>query len=308
MKRLLPVVLAVILLISGCSIKSAESNVAPPFFKVTDSRTGGVVYMLGTIHVGMDGMVYPEEIYDALYESDVIAAELDLLRLDEDTDEVARAMRLLNCGEGGARECMGGDYEMFRKALETRSAYSESLENYMPYVWTSMYLGQAVSECGLNSAFGTDRAMLSYAKEHSKEIYEIETIEEQYRVNANTPIELQLFMLKDAVSDFDAQVNELKALYDTWKTGDFEGIEGLLDEDLDVIPNELVDDYQKYYDEMYTFRQEKMADYIIDALKNGDKAFVAVGAMHYFASPDIINYVEQAGYTVERIGEPMIEQ
>lgn len=304
MKRILIVIpLIVVLLFSGCGVKKEKANVAPPFFKVTDSETGGVVYMLGTIHVGKDNTVYPEEIYAALDESDVLAVELDLQRLDETPDEVAEAMKLLEYKEGDVRDCMGEDYDTIREALEEHFAYSENLEKYMPYVWTSMYLGQVTSECRLNSALGTDRAMLSYAKEHSKEIYEIETIMEQYSVNANTPIELQLFMLKDAVGDFRGQVEELNALYDTWKNGDFEGIEKLTDDG--EIPDELKDDYKKYYDEMYTFRQEKMADYVIGALKNGEKAFVAVGALHYFASPDIIDYVEQAGYTVERIGSPL---
>lgn len=306
MKRILPVILVIfVLLFSGCSKKEEKANVAPPFFKVTDSETGGVVYMLGTIHVGKDGTIYPKEIYSALDESDVLAVELDLLRLGEDPDEVSEAMKLFKYEEGDARDCMGEDYDMIREALEIQFSYSESLDTYMPYVWMSMYLGQAVSACSLNSGFGTDRALLEYAKEHSKDIYEIETIMEQYTVNANTSIGLQIFMLKDAVSDFNRQAEELRELYDTWKNGDFEGIEKLVDDG--EIPDELKDDYKKYYDEMYTFRQEKMADYVIKALKNGDKAFVAVGALHYFASPDIIDYVEQAGYTVERIGGPLEE-
>lgn len=304
MKRILPVFLVIsVLLFSGCSSKKEKPNVAPPFFKVTDSETGGVAYMLGTIHVGKDATIYPEEIYAALDESSVLAVELDLQRLDENPDEISEAMKLFEYAEGDARGCMGEDYDMIREALEIQFAYSENLETYMPYVWTSMYLGQVTSECRLNAGFGTDRAMLAYAKKHSKEIYEIETIMEQYTVNANTPIELQLFMLKDAVSDYRGQVEELNALYDTWKYGDFEGIEKLIDDG--EIPDELKDDYKKYYDEMYTFRQEKMADYVIGALKNGEKVFVAVGALHYFAAPDIIDCLEQAGYAVERIGGPL---
>jgi len=66
------------------------------------------------------------------------------------------------------------------------------------------------------------------------------------------------------------------------------------------IPDEIAEDYKKYYSEMYEKRQEKMAEYVVKALKNGEKVFVVVGAAHYFAAPDILDFIEKAGYSVEK--------
>ncbi len=59
MKRLFSVILlCAVMLFSGCG--KPENMVTPPFFKVVDKETGGVVYMLGTMHVGTENAVYSE--------------------------------------------------------------------------------------------------------------------------------------------------------------------------------------------------------------------------------------------------------
>ena len=277
-----------------------SNRVNPPFYKVTDESTGGVVYMLGTIHVGLDYTHYPRKIYKALDESDTLAVELDLLRLDEDDREIMREMGVFVLTDQSAQDYMGKEYAEIKAAMEKYGVYSDVLEMYVPYIWTSQLLGKVTTECGYESKYGTDRAMLTYAKEHSKNIYEIETVNQQYAVNAAASKELQIYMLKDALNDYDAQIESMRDLYKAWKNGDSKMLGGLLDES--GTPDEIKDDYKEYYDNMYTHRQEKMADYVIGCLKNGEKSFVAVGALHYFAEPDIIDYVEQAGYTVQQIG------
>ena len=52
---------------------------------------------------------------------------------------------------------------------------------------------------------------------------------------------------------------------------------------------------------MYTDRQQKMADFIMDSLSKGELGFVFVGTMHYYAEPSMITLLEQEGYTVTAI-------
>lgn len=293
--------LGLAMLISLYALFFFKSNrVNPPFYRVTDESTGGVVYMLGTIHVGLNYTHYPQNIYKALNESDTLAVELDLQRLDDDYAEIMNEMKIFIFNEGNAQSYLGEDYEELKSAMESYGVYFSGLDVYVPYIWTSQYLGKITAECGYESKYGTDRAMLTYAKEHSKNIYEIETVGQQYAVNAGASKELQIYMLKEALNDHDGQVEYMHMLYKAWKKGDSNVLSGLLDDG--GTPDDLINDYMEYYDNMYTHRQEKMADYVINCLKKGEKTFVAVGALHYFAEPDIIDYVEQAGYTVEQIG------
>lgn len=300
MKRLLSVILiCAVMMFSGCN--NRENKVTPPFFKVVDGETGGVVYMLGTMHVGADNTVYPDEVWTALGESDVLAVELDLQALEANAAELAEAMRIMELDNCTAEEYIGGDYAEIREWFEKKGIYNEVYESYIPAVWSSMQSNKLAEDCGYKSALGTDRAMLTYAKKHNKEIYEIESIAGQYRVNANEGRDLQIYMLTEAVrTDYDTQKQQMNDLYSAWADGDIAALEEMLY--ADVPPEELAEQYAQFYFEMYENRQRKMAEYVLGELKNGGKAFVAVGALHFAAAPDIIDIVEQAGYTVERIG------
>lgn len=286
------------MLFSGCG--KPENEVDPPFFKVADKETGGVVYMLGTMHVGTEETVYPDKIYKALDDSDVLAVELDLQRLEADTEELTAAMQLMMLKGTTAAAYIGEDYTEIRDWFVEKGLYNWSFNYYIPAVWSSMLSTKIAEDAGLSTELGTDRMLLTYAKEHDKDIYEIETAAEQYQINANEGKELQIYMLLETVrTDYDVQIQQMKELYSVWANGSITELENILASDNP--PEELAEQYDRFYFEMYENRQQKMADYVIGELENGKKTFVAVGALHYAAEPDIIDFLEQAGYTVERI-------
>lgn len=296
MKKLLCLLLiGVIVLFSGCHISdSSENKVTPPFFKISDPDTGGVVYLLGTMHVGLENTVYPDEIYAALDECAALAVEIDLQALEADQQRISDAMKLLECQNGEtAADYLGKDYSEVRKFFQKNRIYSKNLEGYIPSVWSSMLSNKLASDCGYASKYGTDRAMLSYAKEHSIRIIELETVEEQYQMNANEPRKLQIYSLVSSVNtDHKLLTDQMKELYRAWSENDGAAIEKMLFED-DDIPEELAEEYADYYRAMYESRQKKMAEFINDTLEHGQKAVVAVGATHCFATPDILDFINE---------------
>ncbi|MCM1166782.1 MAG: TraB/GumN family protein [Lachnospiraceae bacterium] len=292
------VLICVIALFSGCG--KPENAVTPPFFKVTDAETGGEVYMLGTMHVGLDNTAYPEEVFAALDECGALAVELDLFALETNISELSAAMRIMELDGMTAEEYMGEDCKEIRDFLQNKGIYSANLERYIPAVWSSMLSTKLAEDCGYSSDFGTDRALLTYAKKNGKPIFELESAAEQYQINANEGRELQIYMLLESVrADYELQKRQMNELYSAWASGDVAALESMLDGD--EPPEELAEQYEQFYFEMYENRQRKMADYILGVLESGETAFVAVGAMHFAAAPDIIDCLEEAGYAVERI-------
>lgn len=296
MKRLLAVILiCAVMLFSGCD--TPESKVTPPFFKVVDSKTGGVAYLLGTMHVGVADTVYPDEVYAALDECGVLAVELDLFALEANAAELAEAMKIMECDGCTAEEYMGEDYAEIRKWFVDNRLYNINFDRYIPAVWSSMMSMKLADDCGYSSEYGTDRALLTYAKKQGKTIYEIESAAEQYQINANEQPELQTYMLLSSVrTDYETQKQQMNDLYTAWAGGDIAALEGMLAED--EPPEELAEAYEQFYFEMYENRQRKMAEYIVESLKNGDKVFVAVGALHFAAEPDILDFLAEEGYNV----------
>lgn len=295
-KRFFPILVVLIITLSGC--KSSENRVSPPFFTVTDEQTGGVVYLLGTMHVGLPNTVYPDEVFTALDECGTLAVELDIQALESDREELSKTMELLKCDS--TEELIGGDYAEIKDFFVKKRIYNANLNGYIPAVWSSTLANKIAADCGYSSEYGTDRALLTYAKKHGITIHEIESAAEQYSMNASEPRELQCYLLKSAVeTDYELQKEQMKELYRVWSTTDSAVLEQMLAEE--SVPEELSEQYAEYYAAMYTLRQRKMANYVLETLREGKKSFIAVGAMHYYATPDIIDFLEDEGYTVTKM-------
>lgn len=305
MKKLIALLICGVFLIlfSGCGEKAEPFDVNPPFYKVENPRTGAVVYMLGSMHVGKAGAVYPEAIYSALDECDALAVEVDIQALEQNKAASAEAIAVLECPPGKtARDYMGEDYERIIAAFKEKRLYNRAYEEYVPSLWSSLWSNQAAEDCGYDGDFGTDLIMLSYAKSHGKRVEEIETAKEQYQMNADVSPELQLLMLNESLKLSEEEVQaQLDTLYNAWRTADIEALRALANEEETALPETLKAEYDRYYDAMYTKRQRKMADYIEAKLEGGGKTFVVVGAMHYAAPPSIIDNLEADGIEVRVI-------
>ncbi len=294
--RLAVAALAAVFLItlSGCALSSQKKEtVNPPFFKVTDEKTGGVVYLFGTMHAAPKNIEFSREVYEALDECSALAVEIDLQELDRDEERLNNAMELLKCDN--AADYMGGDYDEIRDSFQKLGLYNSAFDSYIPAVWSSLLTNKITADCGYYSEYGADRLLLSYAKKKGLEIRELESVEQQYAVNAAEPRELQIYLLKSSVeTDYEVLKEQMKGLYDAWSEGDCTALERMLYED--EVPENLQDEYDFYFAQMYEDRQRAMAEKIAEYLENGEKVFVAVGAMHYVAAPDILDFLREQGF------------
>ena len=282
---------------SGC--QSAEKNhVNPPFFTVKDENTGGEVYMLGSMHVGLPNTVYPDEIYDALNRCSALACEVDVIRLNEDRAEINEAMKVFECES--AAELMGEDYAEIKRIFVEKGLYNANFEKYIPAWWSIAFTQKAASDNGYSSNYSTEREFLSYAKQKNIAIIELETAAEQYQINAGQSPALQLYSLKSSVNlPYETLKAQNTALYNAWRENNVLLFETMLSPS--GVPEEFAEDFADYYSEMYEKRQRKMADFVIKSLQNGEKIFLMVGAAHFYAKPDILDFLGEAGYLTENV-------
>ena len=254
--------------------------------------------MLGSMHVGLPNTVYPDEIYSALDECETVACEIDLIELENKRDEVNEAMKVFECGS--AAEFMGDDYTEIKRYFTERGIKTDNLNRYVPAMWSITLSQKSAIDAGYETKYGTDREILTIAKENGKKIFELETAEEQYKINAGQSREFQIFSLKSSVSvPYEQLIAQNKTLYLAWSTNNSFLIETMLSGGR--VPDEYAEEYARYFAAMYANRQKKMAEYAVKALKNGEKVFMVVGAAHYFAAPDILDFIEEAGYSTEAL-------
>lgn len=294
-KRLFLIVTVSVLLFSSCKSKPREV-IEPPFWEVCDEESGGRVYLLGSMHVGLDAD-YPEKVMAAFKESDIIACEVDTVELSRDSARLSEAMALMKCPEGiSAEDCFGESYGEIRDFFKKKGLYNSAYDSYLPAVWSSLITGKIAKDAGYSTEYSTETFFLELAKQQGKQIHEIESAEFQYTLNAAQPMELQVYMVRSAINEgYELSLEQIHDIYRAWAGFDSEALEDLCS--AADIPEELSEEYAEYYKAMYADRQQNMAEYITECLKNGETVFVMVGAMHYYAEPDILTLLESAGFT-----------
>lgn len=319
MKRILLRAAAVLLasgLLTGCSTQPAEPKeplnvdlspkaqeecVTPPFWVVEDSSTGAQIFMLGSMHAGNSDVKYPDYVLDAFSNSSWVAPEMDTIAFSGNASLQRKCAGYLRLEDETMEQLLGDSYAETLGYFTKNGIYQQGMESFCPFFWASAASGLVTERAGLDTSFGTESLLLGRAHSERKEIREIEGGEAQYKMMGEIPMSIQLSTLAECVGDDNiaAQSEDTRKLYEAWCSFDDEFFRELTVYDPDTVDN--LSDWEKYYDMMYSSRQEKMAQFIADSLESGELGFVFVGTMHFYAEPSIITLLEDAGYTVNAI-------
>ena len=289
-------------ILTGCTGGGSEAEaveITPPFWTVTDKESGGTLFLLGSMHVGQEGVEYPDYILKAYELCDTVAAEIDTVALNENADIINEAAQHLLLPDGvTAQACFGESYDEAVDFMSEKGLYSKIMDRYIPYYWSSVISVAAAQECGLSSEFGTEEYFLSMAHDDGKIIVEIESIAQQYQMMAQIPMSVQVLSVTECIGEenYNAAILETKELYDMWSRFDDERLGGLEYSAYEDIPSDVYSDHLEFVDMMYLERQEKMAEVAFEFLRSGEDVFMLVGAAHFYIEDDILTLLERSGY------------
>lgn len=283
------------------SPSAGEDCITPPFWVVEDDSTGAQIFLLGSMHAGKPGAGYPEYVLDALQNSSWVAPEMDTVAFGSDFLLQQQCVGYLMMNGTTMPELLGSDYDRTADYFRSKGLLQPGMDSMIPFYWASCASALVIEQAGLDSNYGTETVLLELAHSGGKEIREIEGGESQYKMMSNIPMSVQLQTLAECVGDENITVQAASSaeLYDAWSSFDEEKLISLTA--FDTSDMDSPEDWQAYYDLMYTDRQKVMSEFVIDSLKKGEHGFVFVGAMHYYAEPSILTQLSDAGYTVTPI-------
>ena len=104
----------------------------------------------------------------------------------------------------------------------------------------------------------------------------------------------QLAMLRSGLKEFDQADAFLGRMVSAWATGDLDGLDVLIGQEMKAESPEM-------YAVMLTRRNENWADQIQTLLAGSGTAFISVGAGHLAGDDSVQAKLEQRGVKVERI-------
>ena len=260
-------------------------------------KNGNTVYMLGSIHLGIDEF-YPlnSKIMKAFNESQYLSVEADILNLNP-LEFQQTVLEKAVYDDGSTIE----DHiskELYKKLTDTFVSYGGDMNEikYLKPWYLSMSLDSLKStDPKYKAELGIDHYFLSNAG--NKKVIELEGAEFQINMLSGFPEDVQIKLLEDSLKTGNAN-DGLAPLIKAWQTSDDAAIEKLLFSVPDNSP-----EYKVYMTEMFDNRNVGMANKIEKYLTGTTRGtyFVVVGAGHYFGDMSIIKLLEKKGLKIEKL-------
>lgn len=271
---------------------AAAAKPAEPVAEVKEERftpfmweiqgPNGPVYLLGTIHIGVDidsaGYEVVRERFD---KSTMFVMETDLTDARED---MARDMAI-PVGQPTLKEQLGE--EVWKELDKHMGGVGDQYQRVQPWVIVSMLLAKMIST--FNTTTPMDQELSDRARAQGKELGYLEPAELQItllkkHLNANE--------LKEMIVDFDKQKADLLVLIEAYKKADVEGLTKASFKDKDRKP--------EMYEDMFYKRNRDWIPHLKTYIARGN-VFVAFGAGHMVGQEGILDLLQREGIEAKPI-------
>ena len=247
-------------------------------------------YLFGTIHSEDPGvMQLARPVQQAFDTSQAVVLEMLL-----DTDAMMYSSTAMLMMNGRSLSDIVGQ-SLFRQAsmaIQSRGIPEAVLDRLKPWA-AAVTLSRPVPETGQV----LDVMLYQNALQQGKDVYGLETIQEQLDVFESMSEADQVVLLQDAVENFPGIDALHAALLAAYKQRDLGGLMAISEASIQQGDQRLADEFQQ---RLIVDRNHRMAERMRQYLQQGN-TFVAVGALHLPGEEGLLNLLEQQGYTVRRL-------
>ena len=286
MKRML---LVAMLLVFPLENLNAESMI----WKV--EKGSEVVYIGGTIHLLRESdYPLPEEFLNAFANADILVLETDMGQLKSlEVQQKIMAGGTYPPGEGLDQVLSKEAYDALAEYCQQNGLPIEAMKQFKPSLVSLTILGLEMQKLGLSMEFGIDINFYQRAVSEGKDLFYIETIDEQiaYILTMGEGRESE-YILK-GLSDLHKMPEDLEDMIQYWKTGDDDKME-------DLILAEVREEYPGIYQSLFKERNERWLPQIEALFLTEEDELVLVGAGHLIGEDGIISMLKERGYSVEK--------
>jgi uncharacterized protein YbaP (TraB family) len=267
-------------------------------WKVTGPE-GGVVYLLGTIHVGRADL-YPlaPVIETSFKQADTLVTETDLI----EPQDSARLLKLLMqkgtypIGDSVENHIGGETRAHLARYIAATKELAGDYTHLKPWFLSVAIAVIEAKRVGLNTNEGMDRHFVDQATAMKKPIGTLETSEFQLDLMNSFSDELQDQLLLAALLDTEKKPELMDQLLQAWKSGNAEALHETTTRYLREYPV-----LKPLFAKMFDQRNDAMTQQIEQFLKTPKTTFVAVGAGHLTGERGILSQLRGKNYDIEQL-------
>lgn len=246
-------------------------------------------YLYGTVH-----MICPEDfVTGKRLQEKFRSAQKVFLEVDMDDPSMNMKMMQLSLLQGKKLSDMfsDSDYNKLNVFFRDTIGMPLTLLNTMkPFVLFSILTLKSLP-CAEPQSY--ELSFVKMAKEQSKEVLGLETIEDQMKIFDDMPDSVQVQMVMRYINEFDEQKKEFAKMVDAYKQENLDSIYEHIMSSPDISGSE----------EVLLFNRNEKWIPIMEAAMQKEKIFFAVGAGHLGGPKGVINLLREKGYSVKGIRE-----
>ena len=261
------------------------------------------VYILGSIHIMPEG-TYPldEKIETAFEEADILVVEVDITKIDQEKIQAIIVEKACyKEGKNLQTEIPEDLYMSVSKKFEELGVPMTQIDVYKPW-FVSMNLGLlSLQKLNITAGQGIDVHFLNKANEKEMVILDLETASSQLEMLASNPEESQIDYLQYSIDDYEQSTETYMDMLEAWETGNTKKMNAVTKVKMLELEEELPGIID-FYNKMFTERDEKILQKIIEYLENKDDHvyFIIVGALHLVGEDGLINLLNDKGYKTKQ--------
>ena len=277
----------------------AAGDGGPKHFLWRVTGPKGVVYLLGTIHVGKaDFYPLPSIIEDSFKKADTLIEEIDI---SEPSETARLQQRVIEDGSYPNGDAITDHLsEVTRSHLATyvkKGGLSEpAIAHMRPWLVSMLVMQLELQRMGFDPSSGLDRHFLEEAQQSNKPIGALEDAGSQLELLSSMSEELQDGLLLSSLVDMEKLADCVDLLTRAWQSGDTAAIREQFTSGVREYPQ-----LKPLMTKMIDDRNTAMTTKIERFLQTPKSYFVAVGAGHLVGDQGIPSQLRRKGFRVEQL-------
>ena len=256
---------------------------------------GGVVYLIGSIHV-MTPDFYPlnPALEAAFKEADLLVEEVDMAEMLDPAAQMRILSRGMLPGDQSLEKLLTpATLALVRKATGDLGAAGGPLMRFKPWMLAVALQGLELQKAGFDPELGLDKHFYDQAKETDKAVQGLETADYQISVFDGMTMEQQDRMLAQTINELATELASVGKLAGAWKAGDAATVERIVQGELKAEP--------LLYQRLLVDRNKNWLPKIEALFARRGHALVVVGAAHLVGPDGVVAMLKAKGYTVEQM-------
>jgi uncharacterized protein YbaP (TraB family) len=264
----------------------------PALWVVKDKDT--TIYLFGTFHA-LDGKTdwFNDEVRAAFDRSSKVYLEIVKPENQAEIAPLITKYWMATDGKPLSSKLSEKGRKDLAAALASVGGTTAMVEPMKPFAASMMLAALGMQKVGKTGEQGAEAVITAAAKQTSKPVDQLETLEFQFKLFDQLPEAEQIRMLEYTAATFGDMEKTFARMTKAWNDGDAEGLAAMM--------NEMQTQSPMLHQLLLTGRNKTWAEWIENRLKSPGTIFVAVGAGHLAGKDSIQDYLAKDGIKTARV-------